>query len=92
MNDSPALKKADIGIAVAAATDAARSASDIVLTEAGLSVIVRAVKQSHLSENEELHNLCCFYYNPYCNGIHACCTYLEIRVLAIHGLNHSYSQ
>ncbi|KAJ8541548.1 hypothetical protein K7X08_002364 [Anisodus acutangulus] len=36
------LKKADIGIAVDDATDAARSASDIVLTEPGLSVIISA--------------------------------------------------
>lgn len=43
VNDAPALKKADIGIAVADATDAARSASDIVLTEPGLSVIIHAV-------------------------------------------------
>ncbi|WCJ39277.1 Plasma membrane ATPase [Euphorbia peplus] len=43
VNDAPALKKADIGIAVA---DAARSASDIVLTEPGLSVIVSAVLTS----------------------------------------------
>ncbi|KAH9329953.1 hypothetical protein KI387_002061, partial [Taxus chinensis] len=43
VNDAPALKKADIGIAVADATDAARSASDIVLTEPGLSVIISAV-------------------------------------------------
>lgn len=46
VNDAPALKKADIGIAVADATDAARSASDIVLTEPGLSVIVCAVLTS----------------------------------------------
>lgn len=46
MNDAPALKKADIGIAVADATDAARSASDIVLTEPGLSVIISAVLTS----------------------------------------------
>ncbi|XP_044486488.1 plasma membrane ATPase-like isoform X1 [Mangifera indica] len=46
VNDAPALKRADIGIAVDDATDAARSASDIVLTEPGLSVIVHAVLTS----------------------------------------------
>ncbi|KAG6557061.1 hypothetical protein Mapa_000987 [Marchantia paleacea] len=46
VNDAPALKKADIGIAVDDATDAARSASDIVLTEPGLSVIIHAVLTS----------------------------------------------
>ncbi|OEL30304.1 ATPase 10, plasma membrane-type [Dichanthelium oligosanthes] len=46
VNDAPALKKADIGIAVSDATDAARGAADIVLTEPGLSVIVSAVLTS----------------------------------------------
>ncbi|GMJ05179.1 hypothetical protein HRI_004187100 [Hibiscus trionum] len=46
VNDAPALKKADIEIAVADATDAVRSASDIVLTEPGLSVIISAVLTS----------------------------------------------
>ncbi|KAE8661840.1 Plasma membrane ATPase 1 [Hibiscus syriacus] len=46
VNDAPALKIADIGIAVADSTDAARSASDIVLTEPGLSVIICAVLTS----------------------------------------------
>ncbi|XXG58951.1 hypothetical protein AAC387_Pa04g1127 [Persea americana] len=46
VNDAPALKRADIGIAVDDATDAARGASDIVLTEPGLSVIVSAVLTS----------------------------------------------
>ena len=47
VNDALALKKADIGIAVADATDAVRSASDIVLTEPRLSVIISAVLTSY---------------------------------------------
>jgi len=46
VNDAPALKEADAGIAVAGATDAAKSAAAIVLTKPGLSVIVDAMKQS----------------------------------------------
>jgi H+-transporting ATPase len=48
VNDAPALKKADAGIAVAGATDAAKSAADIVLTKPGLSVIIDAIKQSRI--------------------------------------------
>mmetsp|Transcript_17428 Transcript_17428/g.21179 ORF Transcript_17428/g.21179 Transcript_17428/m.21179 type:complete len:956 (-) Transcript_17428:1356-4223(-) len=43
VNDAPALKKANIGIAVEGSTDAARAAADIVLTEPGLSVIIDAI-------------------------------------------------
>jgi H+-transporting ATPase len=46
VNDAPALKKADAGVAVSGATDAARSAADIVLLTPGLSVIVDAIKES----------------------------------------------
>jgi H+-transporting ATPase len=46
VNDAPALKKADAGIAVSGASDAARSAADIVLLTPGLSVIIDAVKES----------------------------------------------
>jgi H+-transporting ATPase len=46
VNDAPALKKADAGIAVAGATDAAKSAASIVLTRPGLSVIIDAIKES----------------------------------------------
>ena len=46
VNDAPALKKADCGIAVSGATDAARAAADMVLMTPGLSVIIDAVKES----------------------------------------------
>ncbi len=46
VNDAPALKKADCGIAVSDATDAARAAAAIVLTTPGLSVIIDAIKES----------------------------------------------
>ncbi len=46
VNDAPALKKADAGIAVSAATDAARAAADIALLTPGLSVIVEAIIES----------------------------------------------
>ncbi|MCH9632918.1 MAG: Calcium-transporting ATPase [Chlamydiae bacterium] len=46
VNDAPALKQADVGIAVSGASDAARSAADLVLTESGLMTITRAVEES----------------------------------------------
>jgi H+-transporting ATPase len=46
VNDAPALKKADVGIAVSGATDAARSAADIVLLTSGLAVIIDGIKES----------------------------------------------
>ncbi len=49
VNDAPALKKADCGIAVSNATDAARGAADIILTAPGLSVINEAFKQARIT-------------------------------------------
>ena len=46
VNDAPALKKADCGIAVSGATDAARAAASIVLVAPGLAVIIDAIKES----------------------------------------------
>jgi H+-transporting ATPase len=46
VNDAPALKKADCGIAVSGATDAARAAAAIVLLAPGLTVIIDAIKES----------------------------------------------
>ena len=46
VNDAPALKKTDCGIAVSGATDAACNAADIVLMKSGISVIIDAIKES----------------------------------------------
>eukprot|EP00941_MAST-03F_sp_MAST-3F-sp1_P001184 g1184.t1 len=59
VNDAPALKKAHIGIAVEGATDAARAAADIVLTEPGLSTIVKAMVLSR-KIFQRVRNYCIF--------------------------------
>lgn len=48
VNDAPALKKANVGIAVAGSTDAARAAADIVLLAPGLSAIIDGIKVSRV--------------------------------------------
>ena len=59
VNDAPALKKADCGIAVSDATDAARAAAAIVLLTPGLSVIIDAIKESrqNFPADEQLRDL-----------------------------------
>ncbi|MBN1914640.1 MAG: plasma-membrane proton-efflux P-type ATPase [Parachlamydiales bacterium] len=46
VNDAPALKQADVGIAVSGATDAARSSASLVLLAPGLSLIIKAIEES----------------------------------------------
>ncbi|WP_052223196.1 plasma-membrane proton-efflux P-type ATPase [Novosphingobium malaysiense] len=46
VNDAPAIKQADVGIAVSGATDAARAAADLVLTKPGLSTIINAIEEA----------------------------------------------
>jgi len=46
VNDAPALKQADVGIAVSGATDAARAAADLILMAPGLSVIISAIEEA----------------------------------------------
>ena len=48
-NDAPALRQAQIGIAVSTATDVAKSAAGVVLTKAGLGGIVAAVKEGRVT-------------------------------------------
>ncbi|EDM23852.1 plasma-membrane proton-efflux P-type ATPase [Caminibacter mediatlanticus] len=49
VNDAPALRKADTGIAVSGATDAARAAADIILLAPGLRVIIDAIKEARIT-------------------------------------------
>jgi H+-transporting ATPase len=46
VNDAPALKQADIGVAVSGATDAARAAAALILTAPGLSTIIRGIEEA----------------------------------------------
>ena len=59
VNDAPALKQADCGVAVSGATDAARAAAALILTAPGLSTIIDAIDevQAHLRADHQLHHV-----------------------------------
>ncbi|KAI5430924.1 hypothetical protein KIW84_035170 [Lathyrus oleraceus] len=80
VNDAPSLKKADIGIVVAEATNVVRGASDIVLAEPGLSVIISVVLTSMaiFQRMKKLHDLRGIYHYPYSVWLHVHCTDMEI--------------
>merc|ERR1719453_1232603 len=59
VNDAPALRAADVGIAVKGSTDAARAAADIVLTSDGLSVIIEAIARARMIF-ERMRNYCIY--------------------------------
>lgn len=46
VNDAPALKQANVGVAVSGATEAARAAAGVILTAPGLSVIIRGIEEA----------------------------------------------
>src|SRR5438445_13203681 len=46
VNDAPALKQADVGIAVSGATEAARAAAALILTAPGLAVIIEGIAEA----------------------------------------------
>ena len=64
VNDAPALKQANIGIAVQGATDAARAAADIVLMAPGLSVIIHAIVLSRQVMGRHCHHPTSSSFSP----------------------------
>ncbi|KAJ7092061.1 HAD-like domain-containing protein [Mycena belliarum] len=79
-NDAPALSRANVGIAIEGATDAARGAADIVLTEPGLSTIVHAIRGSRVIF-QRMRNY----------AIYACAVTI-LRLPAIHDSDHRPAQ
>ncbi|MCO5579178.1 hypothetical protein L7F22_033031 [Adiantum nelumboides] len=65
-NDAPALSRANVGVAVEGATDAARGAADIVLVEPGLSDYRRGHSRlaDHLPAHEKLQHLRLLHHDP----------------------------
>jgi H+-transporting ATPase len=64
VNDAPALKKADCGIAVEGASDAARSAAAVVFLDEGLSTIITAIKVARQIFHRMKAYIVCEYFTP----------------------------
>ena len=89
VNDAPSLKKADCGIAVEGASDAARTAADVVFLDEGLSTIITAIKVAR----QIFHRM-----KAYIVYRIALCIHLEVYLVrtlilyfAIMALMHAYS-
>ena len=92
-NDAPTLFHASVGIAVEGATDAARDAADIVLTEPGLHHRSRHPQfLYHFPMYEELFDLCLRYHYPYRRLLRHPCVRLQVQLPSLHDFGHRPSQ
>ncbi|THV04812.1 hypothetical protein K435DRAFT_162551 [Dendrothele bispora CBS 962.96] len=82
-NDAPALSRANVGIAVEGATDAARDAADILLTESSLSPVVHTIRGSRIIF-QRMRNCSIYRPHPYRRSLCHLGFCLPIRLPSFH--------